>query len=115
MVHLEWTMPDGALMQDNSPKNSRKPMETVIGVTAFKARCLELIDDVATGKVDRVVLTRRGKQVAEIKAPAAAVPQFVESSYGCMKGQIWIDPTWDPTEPFDDIEWDAEKGILFNE
>ena len=104
-------------MQDHPKKTARAPNETTIGVTAFKARCLELIDDVASGRLDRVVLTRRGQVVAEIKAPVqvATAGETVPDPWGHMKGQIWIDPTWDPTQPFDDVEWDAEKGILFNE
>jgi hypothetical protein len=101
-------------MQDHPKKSGGQPKEAIIGVTAFKARCLQLIDEVASGKLDRVVLTKRGKQVAEIKQPTKLCEEFVDS-YGIMKGQMWIDPTWDPTQPFDDIEWDAEKGILYNE
>ena len=95
---------DRPVRQDRprKPTPQGKPKETTIGVTDFKARCLELIDDVATGRLDRVVLTKRGEAVAEINAPAlASVPQSeVPAPWSHMKGEIWIDPTWDPTEPF---------------
>ncbi len=38
--------------------------DTAINVTAFKERCLALIDAVAQGKTARVVLTRHGRPVA---------------------------------------------------
>jgi antitoxin (DNA-binding transcriptional repressor) of toxin-antitoxin stability system len=53
----------------------------MIGVTAFKAKCLALIDAVATGKLERVVLTRRGKPVAEISALRACPEDFHEVSW----------------------------------
>ena len=106
-------------MQDHPKKPPRAAREQTIGVTAFKARCLELIDDVASGKLDRVVLTRRGKAVAEVTASGVAATsntdECVADPWGYMKGRMQVDPTWDPTQPFEDIEWDAEKGLLFNE
>ena len=106
-------------MQDHPKTPHRAVREQTIGVTAFKARCLELIDDVASGKLDRVVLTKRGKPVAEVTASGVAATKAtgkrVADPWGHMKGQMQVDPTWDPTQPFEDVEWDAEKGILFNE
>lgn len=40
--------------------------QTSIGVTAFKSRSLELIEEVASGKLERVILTKRGRPVAAI-------------------------------------------------
>jgi len=40
--------------------------EVSIGVTAFKARCLALIDDVARGKTRRVLLMKHNRSVAAI-------------------------------------------------
>lgn len=42
--------------------------EEVVGVTEFKARCLGLIDAVTSGKLSRVVLTKRGKRIAIVTA-----------------------------------------------
>jgi antitoxin (DNA-binding transcriptional repressor) of toxin-antitoxin stability system len=55
--------------------------ETSIGVTAFKAQCLGLIDDVAQGKTSRIILTRHSRPIA---------------------------PGVDLTEPTGEI-WEAEK------
>jgi len=43
-----------------------KADEVSIGVTAFKARCLALIEAVAQGKTRRVVLTKRNRAIAAI-------------------------------------------------
>jgi prevent-host-death family protein len=40
--------------------------EIILGVTAFKPRSLELIEKVASGKLRRVVLTKRGQPVAAL-------------------------------------------------
>jgi antitoxin (DNA-binding transcriptional repressor) of toxin-antitoxin stability system len=109
----------GTIMEELPPKPpsskaaARKVTETVIGVTTFKVKCLALIDAVATGKLERVVLTKRGKPVAEISALKPGTKKPYVTSYGFMKGRIWIDPNYDLTQPIEDIEWDAEKGILY--
>jgi prevent-host-death family protein len=40
--------------------------EVRLGVTAFKPRSLDLIERVASGKLSRVVLTKRGRPVAAL-------------------------------------------------
>jgi antitoxin (DNA-binding transcriptional repressor) of toxin-antitoxin stability system len=40
--------------------------ESTIGVTAFKAQCLGLIDDVAQGKTDRIVLLKHNRPIAAV-------------------------------------------------
>ncbi len=87
-----------------------------VGVTEFKAKCLGLVDDVAKGRLARVVLTKRGKPVAEIARPAKFKRRRVPDPWGALKGTIKIDPSVDLTAPTgEDLEWDADKGILYNE
>lgn len=102
-------------MQDRPKKPARAPKQKTIGVTEFKAKCLALIDEVATGRLDRVQLTKRGRAVAEISKPSPVRSEATGSSYGCMKGKIWIDTTWDATGALADVQWDAKAGILYNE
>ena len=45
-----------------------KPREKTVGVTEFKAKCLGLVNEIAKGRTKRVVLTKRGKPVAELTA-----------------------------------------------
>ncbi len=54
-----------------------------ITATAFKARCLELMDEVATRRVSYVV-TKHGKPVAEL-APVGEVPT---RAFGFMRGMM---------------------------
>jgi antitoxin (DNA-binding transcriptional repressor) of toxin-antitoxin stability system len=77
--------------------------ETVIGVTAFKARCLALIDDVAQGKTRRVVLMKHNRPVAAIVPLAQELPDL----WGAMRGTVTIEPGVDLTEPTGEI-WEAE-------
>ena len=49
-----------------------KPNELTIGVAKFRATCLGLMDDVANGKLDRVIVTKRGKEIAFMTKPEAA-------------------------------------------
>jgi antitoxin (DNA-binding transcriptional repressor) of toxin-antitoxin stability system len=69
--------------------------ELRIGVTAFKARSLGLIDQIERGELDRIVLTRRGKPVAMLSATPAEPKPLI----GCMKGMIQIADGVDLTEP----------------
>ena len=61
--------------------------EKTIGVTEFKAKCLGLVKEVEKGRTKRVVLTKRGRPVAELTAarlPRKARPQssFGDRNYG---------------------------------
>lgn len=51
-----------------------KQNELTIGVAKFRATCLGLMNDVAIGKLDRVIVTKRGKEIAFMtKAEASAI------------------------------------------
>ena len=81
--------------------------KTTIGVTAFKSQCLGLIDDVAKGKTDRIVLLKHNRPVAAI------VPIYEDAEddfdlWGAMRGTVTIPPGVDLTEPTGEI-WDAEQ------
>jgi prevent-host-death family protein len=71
-----------------------------IAATEFKAKCLELINEVHDRKRNAVVITKRGKPFAKlVPVDESSVP-----FYGCMKGlaEIHGDLT-DPTEG----DWEA--------
>ena len=80
---------------------------TAIGVTAFKARCLGLIDDVAQGKTDRVVLLKHNRPVAAI-VPIAESAHGECDLWGAMRGTVTVAPGVDLTESTGEI-WDAEQ------
>lgn len=77
-------------------------------MTEFKAKCLSVFDRLEQRKIKRVVVTRRGKPVAEIGPVSATVPEL----WGANRGRIWIAPGVDLTAPTIEEPTDAELGIL---
>ena len=77
--------------------------EKTIGVTAFKAQCLALIDDVARGKTRRVVLMKHNR-------PVAAIVPFQNSPtnlWGALRGTVTVAPGTDLTQGTGEV-WEAE-------
>jgi prevent-host-death family protein len=60
--------------------------ENTIGVTAFKAQCLALIDDVARGKTRRVLLTKHNRPIAAI----VPIERDLIDLWGAMRGTVTI-------------------------
>jgi antitoxin (DNA-binding transcriptional repressor) of toxin-antitoxin stability system len=81
--------------------------ENSIGVTAFKSRCLGLIDEVVEGKTDRIILLKHNKPVAAI-VPINKDDDDPFELWGAMRDTMTILPGVDLTAPMDE-EWDAEK------
>jgi hypothetical protein len=77
-----------------------------INVTDFKAKCLTLFKELEARRFDRVVVTRRGKAIAELTPAQGDIPD----PYGALKGRVIIPPGVDLTEPvLEDIP-EAESG-----
>lgn len=75
-------------------------METTIGAGDFKAKCLQLLDDVAAHR-ESLVITKRGKPVARL------VPMPPDTQlFGALAGSV-VDET-DLIAPID-TEWDASR------
>lgn len=87
-----------------APKSTK---ETAIGVTAFKGKCLGLIDEVAEGKTDRIVLLKRNRPVAAI-IPIEDGTEGNTDLWGAMRGTVFIAPGVDLTESAGEV-WDAEQ------
>lgn len=49
--------------------------ELTINASAFKARCLDLMDQIASHKLSRVTVTKRGKPVSVLYAPEPPKPK----------------------------------------
>jgi len=75
-------------------------MQVIVGAGDFKARCLQLIDDVAEHR-EPLIITKRGKPVAKLVPIEPEKPLF-----GALKGSV-IRET-DITSPID-ADWDAAK------
>lgn len=73
-----------------------------IAATAFKARCLSLMDRVARTR-EEVVITKHGKPVAR-PVPAREAPEA--EIFGCLAGPVvkMVDIVSPVDEP-----WDAER------
>lgn len=82
-----------------------------IGATEFKAKCLAIFDQLEGRKLSRVIVTRRGKTVAELVPPGERPP----SLWGAHPGSAIAAPGIDLTEPAFDEPFDAQAGILCNE
>ena len=77
-------------------------MPRIVKAGEFKAKCLQLMDEVAaTG--EPVIVTKRGKPVVQL-VPAVKKPRTL---FGFLKGHIKV--TGDIISPID-VEWDALKS-----
>ena len=81
--------------------------ESTIGVTAFKAQCLGLIDDVARGKTDRIILLKHNRPIAAV-APVNDEAREPFDLWGAMRGTVTVAPGVDLTESTGEI-WEAEQ------
>ncbi|HWD60020.1 MAG TPA: type II toxin-antitoxin system prevent-host-death family antitoxin [Stellaceae bacterium] len=86
-------------------------MSETISATEFKAKCLELLDQVARGELPRLIVTKRGNPVAML-VPLPAATAAIEQLYGWQRGSVIIPPGFDLTEPVLDEPFDAEEGIF---
>jgi prevent-host-death family protein len=80
---------------------------TSIGVTAFKTKCLGLIDEVAEGKTDRIVLLKHNRPVAAIVPIRDQIGDNFEL-WGAMRGTVTVPPGVDLTESTGEV-WEAEQ------
>jgi prevent-host-death family protein len=71
-----------------------------IGAAAFKAKCLQLLDEISKHKHDSIIITKRGKPVAKL----SPIDDAGGPIYGAMKGLATIHG--DLTEPLG-AEWEA--------
>ena len=83
-------------------------MDKTIAAGEFKAKCLRLLDEVATGRA-ALVITKRGKPVAKL-VPIDDKPVDI---YGCMAGTGRI--LGDIVSPLDDLEWNADAENIFGD
>lgn len=73
-----------------------------VKASEFKAKCLKIMDEVATTG-EHVVITKHGVPVAEL-VPAGRKPKDI---FGAMKGSVTY--MGDIISPID-VEWEVEGG-----
>ena len=79
-----------------------------VGVSEFKTNCLSIFDALENHKLAAVVVTRRGKPIAEIERHKRKPP----SLWGAMRGSVKIAPGVDLTAPVLDEPWEPERGLI---
>ena len=79
-----------------------------ISATEFKARCLAIFKDLEARRVGRVLVTRRGRPVAELTPPRTTLPTL----WGAHRGSVEVLPGVDLTAPVVDEPLDAAEGVL---
>lgn len=75
-------------------------MQTTIGAGDFKAKCLQLLDEVAEGR-ESLVITKRGKPIAKL---VPVEPQ--QQLFGALRGSVVAEA--DIVSPVD-VEWDSAQ------
>jgi prevent-host-death family protein len=81
-----------------------------IAASKFKAKCLDLMDQLAERKLNRIVVTKRGRPVA-VLTPPPTPEEAADAFFGFMKGNVGAPEDFDFTEPVLDEPLDAAKGI----
>jgi antitoxin (DNA-binding transcriptional repressor) of toxin-antitoxin stability system len=77
-----------------------------VNVTEFKATCLALFRELEARRYDKVVVTRRGRPIAQLTPALSEVPD----PYGCLAGRAIIPPDLDLTSPLLEDVPEAESG-----
>lgn len=88
-------------------------MDTTISASQFKARCLDLFDQLSARKLDSVTVTKRGRPVAVVRPPEHA--EKLVAIHGFLRGSVTIPPGLDPTRPALDEPLNAERGKLLSQ
>lgn len=76
--------------------------------TEFKARCLAVFTKLEKRQYARVLVTRRGRPVAELIPPRTTVPD----PWGALRGRVTVPPDVDLTAPVLGELLDARRGRL---
>ena len=92
--------------QYDQSKGAAMDNTLTLPASEFKARCLALMDQVHSGRLQKVVITKRGKTIAELQAPT---PVPLPTLYGALEGLISVPAGADLTTPAFDEDWDAQK------
>jgi len=91
------------------------PQDTLeIAASAFKAKCLDLMDQLADRKLMRIVVTKRGRPVA-VLSPPPTPEEKADALFGFMRGTVHAPDDFDFTAPVLDEPLNAAEGRLFDE
>ncbi len=79
--------------------------------TEFKAKCLDIVDQLAARKFTRVTVTKRGRVVG-VLTPPDTDETAVRQLYGSMRVSVILPPDFDLTAPVLHEPFLAETGAL---
>ncbi len=85
-------------------------LETV-SATDFKAKCLDLLDQVGARRIGRLEITKHGKVVA-VLVPPESREEAVRQLHGFLRGSVIVPEEVDLTAPVLVEALDAEQGGL---
>jgi prevent-host-death family protein len=87
-------------------------MATAPTITAseFKAKCLDLLDQLAARKLGRLCITKRGRIVAVVTPPEDA--EDLADLHGFMRGSVIAPEGFDFTVPALDEPLNADRGRI---
>jgi prevent-host-death family protein len=92
--------------------------QKTLNATEFKAKCLDLMDQLASGQLKRIIITKRGKEVACLLPPPVDANAFVprDQFWGAMKAVTLVPDDFDFSDPLfaeaDLAEMDAYNGRI---
>jgi len=84
--------------------------EQTITATEFKAKCLDLLDQLANRKLTRLCVTKRGRIVAIVTPPDEA--STLADLHGFMRGSVVAPSGFDFTAPALDEGLSADLGRI---
>jgi prevent-host-death family protein len=85
--------------------------EITINATEFKAKCLDLLDQVSARKITRLIVTKRGVPVAVLIPPDTV--GAAESLFGAMRSSVVVPGGVDLTAPAFEGTPEAADRILY--
>ena len=80
-----------------------------ISVTEFKAKCVDILERIGRGELERVTVTKRGKVVAVVTPPETDVSR-VRRIHGFMRGSVVNLDDVDLTAPIVGESFGAKTG-----
>ena len=80
-----------------------------VSASEFKAKCLDLLDQVGRGEIEELEVTKRGRVVARLLPPNATAAGHW---HGFMRGSVVIPAGFDLTAPASDDRWDVDLDDL---
>ena len=74
--------------------------EKTVTATEFKAKCLEFMDQLDQRKLDRILITKRGRVVSmAVPPPASPADKTLPPIFGFMKADTYIPDNFDWEAP----------------